>query len=67
MPGHNVDFIGFNFATQANGLFLATRPSRNCVAVTCPESPSTSNSAAICSFDKFKPMKYKPRTQTRSG
>ena len=67
MPGHDVDFIGFNFAAQADGLFLTTTPSRNCVAMTCTVSASTSNSAAICSLDKLSPMKYKHSTHTRKG
>jgi hypothetical protein len=37
------------------------------VAMTWTVSASTSNSAAICSLDKFKPMKYKHNTHTRKG
>jgi hypothetical protein len=64
MSCNHIDFIGFNFAAQVYRLFLTTTPSRNCVAIPCTVSASTSNPAAICSFDKFRPMKYKPSTQT---
>src|SRR5690349_11243246 len=46
---------------------LATRPSRRCDAMSWTSSSFRPNSLAICWFDRFRPMKYRHKTQTRSG
>jgi len=64
---HDIHFVGFNGAAQFDRLFLTTTPSRNC-AVICWASPDAkSNSAAICSLDKFRPIRYRHNTQTFRG
>jgi hypothetical protein len=67
VPRHDIHFVGFNFARQAYRLFLTSMPSRSCVVIACASPMARSNSAAICSLDKFKPMKYRHNTQTRRG
>ena len=67
VPRHEIHFVGFNFARQMGWLFLTSMPSRNCVVIACASPMARSNSAAICSLDKFKPMKYRHSTQTRRG
>src|SRR5262249_43330374 len=45
----------------------ATMPSRSCEAITRASSGSIPSSWAIGSFERFSPMRYRQRTQTRSG
>jgi len=67
VPSHDIHFVGFNFARQVRRLFLTSMLSRSCVVIACASPTAKSNSAAICSLDKFKPMKYRHSTQTRTG
>ena len=67
MSSDDIDFIGFDFARQLHSLFLTTMPSRNCVVMAWASPTDKSNSAAICSLDRFRPMRYKPSTHTRRG
>src|SRR5450432_3452303 len=67
VSSHDIHLVTFHFPVQLDGLFFATMPSRSWVVMSCTTSLSTSNSAAICWLDKFKPMKYKHSTHTRNG
>jgi hypothetical protein len=67
VPSHNGHFITRDFTTQLDGLFFATIPSRNWGVMSCTTSLSTSSSAAICWFDRFRPMKYRHTIHTLSG
>src|SRR3954471_11501370 len=49
-----------------SGLRMTT-PSRRAVVIRWASSGSRSSSLAICSLERFRPMKYRTRTQTRSG
>ena len=64
MPCHDVDFVTFHHAVQADRLFFATTPSRSWVVIAWTSLSCTSNSAAICWFDRFRPIRYKHTTQT---
>lgn len=67
MSSDNIYFIRFDLAAQLDWLFFATIPSRNWLVIACTSPAARSNSAAICSFERFKPIKYKHSTQTRKG
>lgn len=67
MPGHDVDFIALDFATQDDWLFFSTTPARNCVVICWASPQARSSSAATCSFDKFKPIKYRQSPHTFNG
>ena len=67
VPCYDVHFVGFDFARQLYRLFLTTMPSRNCVVIVCASPTDRSSSSAICSLDRFRPMKYRHSTQTRRG
>lgn len=64
---HHIHFVGFDRAAQFDRLFLTTTPSRNCAVICCASPEAKSSSAAICSFDKFKPIRYRHNTQTFKG
>jgi len=63
VPGYEVHFVGFDFARQVGRLFLTPTPSRNWVVIVWASSTDRSSSAAICSLDKFRSMKYRHNTQ----
>ena len=65
MADHDVHFIGFDDAGQLHRLFLTTIPSRSCVVMVCTSPAARSNSAAICSLDRFRRIKYRHSTQAR--
>jgi hypothetical protein len=67
MPSNNIDFITFHHAAQGDELFFATIPSRKCVVMTWVSLSFKSNSAAICWFDRFKPIRYKHTIHTLTG
>ena len=67
MPCHDVDFVTFHHAVQADRLFFATTPSRSWVVIAWTSLSCKSNSAAICWFDRFRPIRYKHTTQTFKG
>lgn len=64
---HDVDLVGFDLFTQDDGLFFASTPSRNAVVIAWASSLFKSSSAAICWFDRFKPIMYEHTSQTRNG
>ncbi len=67
MSGYDVDFITFDHPAQAGWLFFATTPSRSWVVMAWASLSLTSNSAAICWFDRFSPIRYKHTTHTFKG
>lgn len=67
VTSHYIDFIRFYLAPQLNRLFLSTTPARSWVVIAWTSPAARPSSAAICSFDKFKPIRYRHNTQTFRG
>ena len=68
MTGHDIDLVDLDLAVQDDlGKFSDQPLARRWPVIAWTSFSFTPSSPAICRFDRFKPMKYKHNTQTRSG
>ena len=67
MAGNPRGFVALYLIGQGHGGLFFTIPSRSCVVICCTSRRFTSSSLAICSLDKFNPMKYRHNTHTFRG
>src|SRR5258708_2754050 len=67
VSGNHIHLIAFYLTAQLGWLFFTTTPSRNWRVISCPSLPFRSSSAAICWFDRFKPIKYKHSIHVCNG
>ena len=67
MSGHHVDFVALDLALSTTAGWRSTIPSRSCWIIAWASSGSMSSSWAICSSERFRPMRYRQAIQARSG
>ena len=67
MVGNHIGFVALYLIGQCHGGLFFTIPSRSCVVICCTSQRFTSSSLAICSLEKFNPIKYRHNTHTFRG
>jgi len=67
MSRHDIDFVALDLAGKGDRGRRSTTPWRNCWIIARASSLLISSSWAICSPERFKPIKYRQATQVFSG